>query len=584
MTDLNQFNEAGFQALIARLCDGVLTDEEMIQLDQWISDIPDARASYLEHLDLHGRLTWDCGFPSRAAVRTDALSPSQQSVEAGGAAATPGATTSTKRTQATLRGAERRRDTRSSTTLSTRTAYGWLNANWVIGAAAAVVLAGAVLLARSDRETATTAVLPADHTEPRFAVQATFTRATNLDWGGPMATPHLGARPGTHLMQLRGGQVQMTFDNGVEVVIQGPAEFAHDGFGNMALSYGLLTAKVPSRAGGFSLVTTSARVASGGASTFGAVVESNGQTEVHVLDGAVNAELLTDHVHGTGPRRGSRIGKASALRLDRESESISTIPCDDYLFDKVNSHCLDVVDLIAGGNGFSDRIAYGIDAFSGRRLLAHEPPSGTRKSDEQYHLVEWNDRVDGVFVPTSSKKGVQLDSSGVAYHGFPTASGKSWQGGITLHRSGLEQPVAQDEEGVFNWLQSRDPEAFSGMTGAYLGMHANCGITFDLNRIDDSLSEGHLRQFHASLLHLRPERPGESVARPPVLWVFLDGRLFASYRPSGNHTPVEVEVALAGDHRFLTLVSTDGDGSIDEDWIVLANPLLTWVAISPDEM
>jgi hypothetical protein len=177
-------------------------------------------------------------------------------------------------------------------------------------------------------------------------------------------------------------------------------------------------------------------------------------------------------------------------------------------------------------------------------------------------------------VPPPDLRAVQLDSTGRTFSGFPTTSGECWQGGIALHRTGYEQPPADEGHGVYNWLQSRSPNALTGVSGAFLGLHANVGLTLDLGRIGAIVPDGRLHRFRARLIDLRPDGPG---ARPPVLWFFLDGELYASYRPNGLLKSLDIDVPLSSANQFLTLVTTDGDGLIDEDWMVLVNPVFKWL-------
>ena len=94
----------------------------------------------------------------------------------------------------------------------------------------------------------------------------------------------------------------------------------------------------------------------------------------------------------------------------------------------------DLVDVVAGGDGFSNKRGRGIDPTTGQPVS--EPPHGKRLSlvdDGRYHRVEAMPMVDGVFVPYGSTGRVQVDSAGHSFTGFLTTSSQTrdyiWAGG-----------------------------------------------------------------------------------------------------------------------------------------------------------
>ncbi len=535
--------------LVGSLCDGLLADTERTRLDEILHDNAWSRERYLSLMNLHGRLAWDCGFPSR---NDDGLpQPSDSDVHKG-------------RASWPIEFAKKIGANKQFLFAASLIVVG------LIGTASGVMFSSRFVSLRP---------VPATTLwrEPSLApVQATLTRTVNVTWSGATRLPELGSPTGTHLMRLRSGRVQITFDTGVEVVVEGPAEFSQDGYGGMALNSGMLTAKVPARAEEFSVFTTSARIASRGGTDFGLVVPSDGLTELHVMEGTASAGLLTDSVGCAMQHRMQSVEEGHAIRLDRDSETIASIRCDNERFSTIRAHVLDIVDLVSGGDGFGDHLIFGIDAVSGRRLMPDLLPHPQQVGNTKYRSVVWNAFIDGVFVPPADKSPVQLDSTGRTYTGLPKTSGQCWEGGIALHRTGFEQPRVDDGKiGVYNWLQSQSPDAFAGTVGAFLGLHANVGITLDLRAIGMLVPNSNLDHFRARLMYLRPDGPG---ARPPVLWLFLDGRLYASYRPNGRRKPLDIDVPIDSANQMLTIIATDGDGVIDEDWIVLANPLITWVA------
>ena len=92
---------------------------------------------------------------------------------------------------------------------------------------------------------------------------------------------------------------------------------------------------------------------------------------------------------------------------------------------------LDLVDVVAGGDGFSGRRERGIDPTTGRTVDrcgcpdpdAHTPLSG----DGKYHRVEGMPLIDGVFIPDGTKEEVQVDSAGHMFDGFQGTANATWQ-------------------------------------------------------------------------------------------------------------------------------------------------------------
>ncbi|NLF08526.1 MAG: hypothetical protein GX594_11180, partial [Pirellulaceae bacterium] len=58
-------------------------------------------------------------------------------------------------------------------------------------------------------------------------------------------------------------------------------------------------------------------------------------------------------------------------------------------------------------------------------------------------------------------------------------------------------------------------------------------------------------------------------------WVFVDGRLtWKQLKLSPNDGAISVETEIGPDDRFLTLVSTNAEGSRSCDWVVVGDPVL----------
>mgnify|MGYP003649336121 CR=1 FL=1 len=91
--------------------------------------------------------------------------------------------------------------------------------------------------------------------------------------------------------RLQSGIVQVQFDSGVEVTLEGPASYELQSIDRTKLAYGLLSATVPPGAEGFRVDTPSAQVIDLG-TAFGIELDRDGLSKVSVFDGEV--EVVTD--------------------------------------------------------------------------------------------------------------------------------------------------------------------------------------------------------------------------------------------------------------------------------------------------
>lgn len=114
---------------------------------------------------------------------------------------------------------------------------------------------------------------------------ATITQTVDVKWAQP---PTIIARPDVFpgSLDLQSGIVAFTLLQGVEIAVEGPAEFELLVDGNVRLLHGQLTANVPEDAIGFHVATATARVIDLGTS-FGVASDADGQTTVCVFKGEV---------------------------------------------------------------------------------------------------------------------------------------------------------------------------------------------------------------------------------------------------------------------------------------------------------
>jgi len=241
---------------------------------------------------------------------------------------------------------------------------------------------------------------------------------------------------------------------------------------------------------------------------------------------------------------------------------------------------LDLLDIVAGGDGTGQRRERGIDPTSGM-----EDPvfiAKVRDGSGRYASVAWQRLIDGVFVPDGGPGPVQLDSAGHRFDGFPKTSG-------TVHASIFARAAAVklDDRKLDNgelkglyWVYAMGPAAEYMPDGrGLLALSPNAGITFDLENMRQLHRGARPARFRAvaGLADARRVRHDDSPGLADI-WVFVDGRLKLKrmqLRPEDG--AVKVDVELGPSDRFLTLVSTDGGDGPEGDWIVFGDPVLQMV-------
>lgn len=139
---------------------------------------------------------------------------------------------------------------------------------------------------------------------------------------------------------------------------------------------------------------------------------------------------------------------------------------------------LDIIDIIAGGDGKGNRRERGIDPVSGMEdptfVTNYRFPVG----DRQYRPVNWHRLIDGVFVPDGNVGAVRLDSAGHEFKDFPSTDGRVY-GSIWARAA----DVGDKQEKITNsWTYTMtNAEQFMPNRSGLLVFYANMGITLDID-------------------------------------------------------------------------------------------------------
>ncbi|HOL32701.1 MAG TPA: NPCBM/NEW2 domain-containing protein [Anaerohalosphaeraceae bacterium] len=405
---------------------------------------------------------------------------------------------------------------------------------------------------------------------------ATLADSINAKWADDASM-----KPGTRLVTgqakslLRGGLAKLVFDNNAVVTIEGPAEFEIISEDRIKLQYGRLYSIVPQEALGFSVTTPNAMVIDLG-TQFGVQVDFQGTTELHVSQGK------TQLIAGENKNKVKfEIFEGSARKISGISSDITDIPCNNFIFVRqINSQTnliwrgqpsISLADITGGGNGLgTGRLGVGIHPLTGEigDIVAED-----RMGEGKYITVPQNRYIDGVFVPNGQFSPVVVSSKGHIFTECPVTNNIFY---MEIINSKLTDPAVP-----MLWKEAAPGSGIYGSnTCPSIFMHANLGITYNLDAIRSDFNGAEITRFTAEAgLSPSATRKGNV-----DVWVLVDGNVRYCQKnitEKGKSYPIEIDIKKTD--RFLTLITTDGGDidypeparrATDSDWALFANPEL----------
>lgn len=409
-------------------------------------------------------------------------------------------------------------------------------------------------------------------------VLARVVRSLNARWQEPM----LSTEPGTALrpssVLLAEGLVELAFDEGTGVVVQAPAALHLEDAGQIFLHGGSVSVRVAKGSSGFIVRTPTGTVVDYG-TEFGVVVNEYGETEAFVYEGKIGLRSGSDPVRSLA----SRIltpGQAGAVDasgriVDRDFQSRKVIrEMPETSGFGIPGRRFDLADALAGGNGFgtadpNQKVDLRTASISGLRHNDVNPPIVGIVHTPAPTIPF----VDFLFIADASSGPVPISSTGQRFRECPDTDGNAFayltNGDFPRHIPGewMEQVLGGIRYGT--------------RTKPAICIHANAGVTFDLQAIRDSMPGVRLAQFTgmcgiSETAEATLRREGEHATRPRAdFWVLVDGQVrFRRQKMEVLSGVTRVSVELQDDHRFLSLIVTDGGNGNGFDWGIFAEPAL----------
>jgi len=355
-------------------------------------------------------------------------------------------------------------------------------------------------------------------------------------------------------LSLRRGTAQLMLNSGAVVTLHGPAEFELLADNAAAVHRGMLIAWVPPRAHGFTVTTPTAAVTDLG-TEFGIRVHDTTLSEIHVFDGSVHVASSTNRNQIT-----LRAGQALAMGPDPRNLESAVHRTSMAQFMQRIRRTLDLSDVLAGGDGFSDATARGIETNTGRPTdsfnLSSRSVSPTRFNPVAHALI------DGVFIPDGP---TPIDSAGQTRFDFGNTSGNILST-IYTFRPGDER------------YENLNMSRFCPDRRGVIYMHTNAGITFDLHALrqanpDDRITR--LRTVAANVEDVNGIDPRDNEHVSVDLWVLVDGETrFVKKNVNSRDGGFHVDLELSDDDRFVTLAASDAGNGFAYDWVVFGDPVL----------
>jgi hypothetical protein len=447
--------------------------------------------------------------------------------------------------------------------------------------------------------------------KPEIEYVGRITGTADCRWAGPQGAPS-AAVPLGRKYELASGLVEIAYDSGARIILQGPCTYEVESAAGGFLSLGKLTARVEKKnevgSGQWAMgseaksqdhyplatshyplfvVRTPTAVVTDLGTEFGVEVSKEGTTTSHVFRGTVRVELAAG---GSGPRtvvlrqsESARVesGKsAGGPRLVLPGAVGRTPGFVRWLVEPPK--LLDLLDIVAGGDGTGHRRERGIDPTTGMEDPVFR--SSERGGDRQYRPVAWHKFIDGVFVPDGGAGPVVLDSAGHTFDGFPKTSGVVF-GSIWARAADVPPQYREYRGNGYQWIFAIGrPQQFMPEGRGLLGFCANVGMTLNLEALRKMHRGTRPARFRAvaGLADARQIDPNPDGMAD--IWVLVDGRLKLKrmhLRPQDG--TVNVDVELGPSDRFLTLVSTDGGNGIGNDWVVFGDPVLQMASTEPED-
>ncbi len=318
---------------------------------------------------------------------------------------------------------------------------------------------------------------------------------------------------------LQTGFIEIEFDGGAKVLVEAPATFRLKSAKRIDLNVGQLFASVPDSTQGFIVDTPNSRIIDMG-TEFGVRVEQDGTSDLHMFKG--KAALTPDS--GSKAKRSLTLTVGQARRVNISGQ-VRDIPIKEQAFVRHfysdtefvwRGQKLCLADIVGKGNGLG----------TGQTNVYVDPIEGYKESlycsgkGNEYHTLADNPFIDGLFIPDGSKRQI-ISSQAHKFADCPKTNGECY----TTLGANPNQSVWATE--MRNGIIQFYGQEYGGQSHPCLAMHANLGITFDLNAIRAMCPDIKITHF-VSKIGIADFK--EHTGCNANFWVLIDGQVRAYWR------------------------------------------------------
>jgi hypothetical protein len=605
------------------VCDGTASDAQLDQVEEFLAADPAARLLYLQCLELHFEMDRRTGCRQRAAgdgrkcprTRSFGAASGEKTAEDGILGPDHPGLEDADSQYLHIPPAVRPFNPGHAPIAPVHGVFAYLSSGWPAAYLVATVICGVAALIGASTYVSwpngdakqRSVIAEGRVTSPQQdAFVAKITGIVDCEWVDSSNSPTSRRAAIGQKYSLASGLMEVTFDTGARVILQGPTTFEIQSANSGYLSFGKLTGKVEvDAAKGFAIRTPTAVVTDLG-TEFGVEVDGQGATTSHVFRGSVRMQTLGGDakksrdakvLHANETARVERNNASNIVLLEPSSERADYVRS---LPNRAVTKVFDLADAVAGGDGFSGLRGRGINpangqptesALQGARNANPEDCSDFRVAgDGKYHRVESLLYIDGVFIPANRSGGMQIDSAGHTFDGFGNSSNQTaaniWAGGKipvpTASMPSWISSVLTPLSSTTTLLPTKVGDIdYAGAGHGLIFLHANCGITFDLDAIRRNHPDLRLARFRAVAGNTEPMSGKELTAASADLWLLIDGELRYRRREiSGCSGSYPISLPIRPNDRFLTLVATDAGNDIGGDWILFGDPVLEFLPIA----
>lgn len=375
-------------------------------------------------------------------------------------------------------------------------------------------------------------------------------------------------------LRCQDGTVELRMASGVFVLLEGNTSLFLTGPNTLYLERGSLVAKVPHDASGFAVQTSDADFIDIG-TEFGVNVDPGQMSQTKVLDGQIVVQ--TEGEDGKKNQKQLSTNEAAQVASDGQIESIDP---DSLAFNSIYPEdrvCL--FNLICHTSGYYPDGLW-IDPRNGEMKLTTESDwLLNKKGDSQepqanekgYHLASRLPVIDGIFLPASGED-VVVNSAGGRFGGIKnTEDNTHCCFAIGESKAVLNWNIPQGYGEILTGLSDSD-NAMSSDNHVFMNLHANLGITFDLDAV----------RLHAGRKVVRfttMARKGEDIVyeKPSVLDVLILADEKPIYKKRGitaQEGTIPISVDIPENARFLTIISADGGDGSDTHTAIVCDHLI----------